>query len=339
MKNCKIYLIIVAALFFSKCSNDDQVTLPILTTIPLLGQSTLPEGIAIDKRNDAIYVSGYGDGGIQKIVNGEATYFVSPYTEGFKVPVGMTIDEARNRLWVCHVSSGDVFSGGIEGAVWVFDLNTAQVLKKFEIQNQNASHFINDVILDQEGNAYITDSFEPTIWKVDKELTSLERFISSPQFVITPNSFNLNGITFTPDNRYLITAVTNPGGGDGALFRINVNSKEVAKVAIPAGQYPGGGDGIVFENASQMYSINFTTGITSIQFNGNDYLNATAAIITERNPQVKAALNAPTTAKINDGALFLVNSQFDKLFPGFPKYGQPFEVPFTITSVALPLLK
>ena len=72
--------------------------------------------------------------------------------------------------------------------------------------------FANDVAVDPDGNAYVTNSFTPVIYKVDLN-GNVSVFLRDDRFAASP--IGLNGIDYNPDG-FLLAAVM----GQSKLYKI-----------------------------------------------------------------------------------------------------------------------
>lgn len=289
---------------------------PVIQQIELLGEATFPEDVAIHQGTGEIFVGGLASGDIQRIVGGQATYFKNSGEDGLMEVIGMAVDAARNRLWVCNSS---LFQGNLPD-VRVFDTVSGNLLGAFPIPDDGLFHFFNDVALDMDGNAYITDSTAPILWSVDVGLTQIEKYIEDAALFDIRSGFNLNGIALTPDGNYLITAI--PASAGTTLYRIDIQTREVTLIELD--NLFVGGDGLVFKDENTLVSVLFDISTIELQC---DFQKGK---VTEF-PEISTHLDNATTADIFDGRLYVVNSQFDHLFSG-DGLEQP---PFTLTVIPL----
>ncbi|KAK4738015.1 hypothetical protein R3W88_001712 [Solanum pinnatisectum] len=144
--------------------------------------------------------------------------------------LGFTIDRERNRVLV---AVADVL-GNRYSALAAYDLkswNRVFLTKLSGPEDEKA--FADDVVVDTEGNAYITDAKADKIWKVGAN-GELKYTIKNPIF--TPKEWynklvGLNGIVYHP-NGYLLVAHTFSGN----LFKIEIaKGDEVKLVKIDNG--------------------------------------------------------------------------------------------------------
>ncbi|MDF2758223.1 MAG: hypothetical protein K0S99_855 [Thermomicrobiales bacterium] len=280
-----------------------------------------PEGVAYDAATGDFYVGSTIDGTIYRgnVETGTVEVFLPGGTG--RVAVGLALDE-NGRLFV---------AGGETGAVAVYDTATGQLL--LEVANGLAPNtFLNDIAISPGGIAYITDSFNPLLYRVAATAIppargtpapvpttdALEVFVdfTTTGFDLVQTGFNANGIAATPDGQYLLLAQTNTG----ALYRVDAATGETIQVDLGAGSLPGG-DGLELDGET-LYVVR-EGQITTVTL-GPDYTSGRVGASFS-----DPSFATPTTIARFDGCLLVVNSQFAAL-PGQP------QLPFTVSSVPLP---
>lgn len=144
--------------------------------------------------------------------------------------LGLTIDRERNRVLV---AVADVF-GNRYSALAAYDLTSWNRLFLTKLSgSEDEKAFADDVVVDTEGNAYITDAKANKIWKVDAN-GEVKYTIKNPIF--TPKEWynklvGLNGIVYHP-NGYLLVVHTFSGN----LYKIEIaKGDEVKLVKINGG--------------------------------------------------------------------------------------------------------
>ncbi|XP_057782217.1 uncharacterized protein LOC131000361 [Salvia miltiorrhiza] len=152
--------------------------------------------------------------------------------------LGIVIDRPRNRLLV---AIADVL-GNKYGALAAYDLTTWNRLFHTQLAGpEGKKTFADDVAVDAEGNAYVTDAKGSKLWKVgvNGELLST---IESPLFIQKEwylNLIGLNGIVYHP-NGYLLVVHTL----SGKLFKVEIGKGDVVKEVNIIGDSLMFGDGL-----------------------------------------------------------------------------------------------
>jgi len=289
----------------------------------LPGGGGFPEGIAYDAATGDFYVGSTIDGTLYRgnVTTGTVTVF-QPGSPG-RVAVGLALD-SKGHLFV---------AGGGTGTVTVYDTATGQPL--LEVANGLAPNtFFNDIDVSPTGDAYITDSFNPLLYRLPAPAIppargtpapvpttdALETFVdfTTTGFDLVQSGFNANGIVATPDGRFLLLVQTNTGN----LYRVDAATGETIQVDLGQGSLPGG-DGI--DLAGQTLFVVQQGQITSVTLSP-DYAQGTVGA-SFRDP----SFADPTSLAHFDGCLLVVNSQFSQ------RQGQP-TLPFTVSSVPIPAL-
>lgn len=268
---------------------------------PLPGVETYPEGVAYDTRKGVIYTGSATNGDVYAV--DAATGTVSKFSEGGalgrRVALGLKVD-AQGRLWI---------AGGAQGTVSILtpDGVTLKVLET----PPSPVPYINDLTPAPDGNVYVTDSTRPVIFRVDRDL-NLTAWLDLGN---TPLKYgpgiNLNGITATPDGRYLLAMQLNTG----ELWRIDLRTKAVKKVM---GNLING-DGILLDGRTLYVARNANQVVSKVTLSA-DY--GTGTLVAE---EPLRGLRFPTTLAAVGGDLIVTQGQLDKLQGGTP------ETPFKLT--------
>ncbi|XP_043722808.1 uncharacterized protein LOC122669952 [Telopea speciosissima] len=150
--------------------------------------------------------------------------------------LGIVIDRSRNRLLV---AIADVL-GNRYGAVAAYDLTTWNRLFLTQLSGLpgDEKSFADDVAVDSDGNAYITDAKNNKIWKVGVE-GDLKYVIKSPLF--HPKEWyktfvGLNGIVYHPKGFLLVIHTFT-----GNLFKIDHLGDVKEEVQVKLVKLVGGG--------------------------------------------------------------------------------------------------
>lgn len=278
-------------------------------TLP--GNTVFPEGVAFQPATGNFFVSSTGDGTIFRAHVSEptASVFLAGGGDGRMVAVGLEVDGSR-----LYAADGGPLLGG-RCRVYVYDTGTRALLVRLATEPLNC--FLNDVATTKTGDAFVTDSFRPVLWRIPANLGSIERWLDLTK---TPfqyqDGFNANGIVATDDGTFLVVSQSNAR----KLFRIDLQTRQVLQITTDE---PVGGDGLVLQGRT-LYAVE-NNQIVKVELSDD----LTSGIVVSRTSD--SSFNSPTTNAIARGRMLVVNSQFGARFSG-----QPPVLPFTVSSIAIP---
>jgi len=153
----------------------------------------------------------------------------------------MQIDAKRRFLWVASSSIPEIADFKKEedsqAAVFQYDLKTKKLVKKYS-PTDNQKHVFGDLTLNSKGEVFITDSVSPNIYRISSDKGTLENFLTGP-FV------SLQGIAFSSDEKFCFVSDYSQG-----IFKIDLATKTITKLSIPANATLLGVDGIYFYQGS-----------------------------------------------------------------------------------------
>jgi sugar lactone lactonase YvrE len=184
-----------------------------ITQINFTQPNLFPEGVVYDKFNDRFYVSSTTRGDIG-IVSADGSYTVFIDDPALTSTTGLEIDDARKLLYVSNAP----------GTVGVYDTRTGSRLHLVNLAAllPGAPIFINDIALDPQGNAYVTNSLTPVIYKITPDGTA-SIFFQNTAFALPPGGFGFNGIEYgNSGGGYLLVAFT----AGNQIIKIPVNDTE-----------------------------------------------------------------------------------------------------------------
>ena len=131
----------------------------------------LPESVIYDKENDFLYVSNMQGDPFTKDKNGfiskvdlDGNIIKLKWIEGLNAPKGLTI--SKGKLYVADVNE-----------LVEIDIKTGKITKKLEAAGAT---FLNDVTVDTNGNIYVSDMLNDTIYKLDS-FGQLTKWLYSPK--------------------------------------------------------------------------------------------------------------------------------------------------------------
>ena len=310
--------LLILALFSSLAVSAAQLE-PDRYVLP--GDMVFPEGVTLDESSSTFYVGSTTDGAIFRgdVDTGEVSVFAE---SAQPTAIGMSVNEDRL-----------VVAGGDSGNVYVYDTETGELLSTLSTPEAEST-FINDVAFTPSGDAYVTDSMRPVIFKVPAEAGTggaetggagetgeIEAWLElSGTPIEYQEGFNLNGITSSPDGAYLIVVQSNTG----ELFRIDTETKEVTRIDLGGDTLPAG-DGILLDGQT-LYVARNSAGLIVPVTLSEDYGSGTV-LEGFSDP----SLIYPTTIAKAGDTLLVVNSQFNNRGEGVSP-----ELPFTVSRIAIP---
>lgn len=127
-------------------------------------ETSIPEGIAADSKTGDIYVTSIN---LHKIFvarkDGSYRDFIISGAEGFGEGLGIKIDENRKRVWA---ASNKKERNWFISQVHVFDKSAGSVIQVF-IHKDTINHLFNDLVIDKNGNAWITATNSSKLFYAD----------------------------------------------------------------------------------------------------------------------------------------------------------------------------
>ena len=244
------------------CSKDSEPVAatpaaPARISVPQAGLS--PEGIQYDEANKRFYVSSRTKGTIGT-VRDDSTYTEFGKDSRLISTIGLNLDAGRQRLLAAVSDNGfnpSVMNAPTKGklaAMAIFNSSTGALTSYVDLGGLRPTgmHFANDIAVDKDGNAYITDSMSPIIYKVDLQGVATV-FLENAQ-LSGGTGFGLNGIVYHPDG-YLLTAKTS----DGTLFKVPI-SNPAGFTTVAKSQNLTGADGLLLFDPQTLLVVSGSQG-------------------------------------------------------------------------------
>lgn len=265
-----------------------------------------PEGTAWYGSSGVFFVSSVTTGTISK-VDANGNYSVFYEDRSLKSSYGMKVDEARHKLWVC---TGDAnYSIYSDPATYKklirligLDLSSGQKTDDIDLSNLvEGKHFANDLTLDASGNIYITDSYSPVIYKVNKQM---QASVLSTNELFKSIDVGLNGIVWHPGGYLIVAHSTN-----GALYKVRLDNPNMVQT-IETGVFFPGADGLLLDGEGNLALVQ-NKGTNKV-FQLRSFNNWNAAKVIAGTLLVDRFDN-PTTLAKKGNQLYALNAKLNEL--------------------------
>lgn len=293
-------LILILTVTMSVISAQDDLPDDIVISRPGFG----PEGIAWDAANGRFLLGSLNEGTVFSVADdGTITPFIE--SDNFLSTVGIEIDEAHGRVLVANSDSSIFFNPSSQGVAGLgaYDLNTGEEIFYTEFNalnsDEGAQFFANDVAVDADGNAYVTNSFAPEIYKVTPD-GDASIFVHDDR--LSSEFFGMNGIVYHPDG-YLLVALS----GQAELYKIPLDAPQ--DMSLVALDVPFGADGMILHPNGDLIAV-------ADYFDADAGASVSAVIAVQSDDDWQSATlidaqddgGVATTAAIRDGAIYVINA-------------------------------
>ena len=233
---------------FAQALGDSKVIAP----VPGAG---LPEGIAT--RGNRFYVSGPADFGQP---------LGSAYVHAYDIHTGALEDTYPINITnpYAGMSAGSCAAFGPDGKLYVIEPFVGVIRMNLDPNNTQSVYsafmptgpsLLNDLVFDDDGNLYVTDSFAATIYKVPAGGGAPAVWFTDPALAGNPAiPFGVNGIRIDKNNKMVYVSVTVDTGFDGKIYRLPlVDSPDADDLELFASLGFTGPDGIAFGKSGKLY--------------------------------------------------------------------------------------
>ncbi|HEY3256583.1 MAG TPA: hypothetical protein VGJ91_21635 [Polyangiaceae bacterium] len=298
-------------------------------SLTVLRPALYPETIEYNVKDDKFLLSSIREGAIYEVDRaGSASLLVDDHR--LCSVLGIAVDAARNRLWAVNSDLGTSIKPSAFGpkklaAVGIYDLASGKAINYLDLTPlASGPHLLNGIAVDSAGNAYVTDSFSPVIYKIDTQANP-SVFLHSERFA--GEGINLNGVIVHPDGYLLVIKKS-----DGALFKVPLDEpSHFSRVAISE-QFVGG-DGLTLVGKQDLVVISNRT--PSKSSNAAYALSSDDGWSTAKLGAVQQLGDVyPTTAVLHDGTLYVVHSKLNELIALPPEKKAQLRVEATIRPIA-----
>lgn len=280
----------------------------------LIDQPALyPETVEVNPLTGKFLVSSIREGAVYEVgLDGSAKILV--HDDRLTSILGIAIDPRSNRLLVTNSDLGAGAKRSSKGAkkeagVGIYDLASGRVLHYVDLTAllpDSSDHLINGITVDSEGNAYVTDSFAPVIYKINNSGVATI-FLQNDEF--KGPGINLNGIVYHPGGFLLAVKKST-----GALYRIPLSDPQrFSRIDVPE-EFVGGDGLLLLGSESLLLIANKTPSVISnaafIIRSGDNWATAQ---VTDSEPLGNVY---PTSCTALSGKLYVLTSHLDEWIGG-----------------------
>ena len=192
--------------------------------------ATFPEGGTFDTVGDAFFVGSLGDGSVRRIDrrSGAEEVVFTETAPGTWWTLGMDVDVARRRLWVCAMDDQRETTEetpAYQGYIWVFDLVTGARVANIDLNTVGVRATCTDVAVASDGSAFVTDRETPNVYRVT-ETGPVELFVTDD--LLDAAVVGQNAAVVLPDQSALLVLMYLPS----RLVRVDLIGRRVSNVTI-----------------------------------------------------------------------------------------------------------
>ncbi len=132
-------------------------------------QDLIPEGITYSALTNLFYLSSIHKTKIVQIdaKTGKFKDFIPSDLLEMRF-LGMITDDSRNHLWACGNNENN-------STIAKFNLQTGELIKSYK-QVDSVKNMFNDLVMDNKGNIYFTNSNKQTIYMIDQQTDTVSIF-------------------------------------------------------------------------------------------------------------------------------------------------------------------
>jgi len=267
----------------------------------------LPEALAHDPITKGWLVGSLAKRKIIRLAqDGTASDFISN-DELLRV-VGIHVDSARALLWFATWApwaAGSTRPNEIVSQTRLFkcDLRTGHIVRRYVPPDSGRGHLFNDLAIATNGDVFITDTEQGSVYRVPLDADSLELFLSPD-----PERFSdANGITLSGDDRALYVAFVE------GIARIDLHTRAIIRLPPPrTGGSAAAIDGLYWYRGS-LIGVQHLPGLEQVtRYDlAPDGRSIRHIDVLER---ADSLLRLPTTgAIVGTHFYYIADSQFDRL--------------------------
>ena len=253
----------------------------------------IPEGITYSYVRNSFFISSILKNKIIEVSKTGIRDFIKNGEDGFMGGVGLHIDEKRQVLWAC---SGNIMGEKFRTGLFAYNLNTGKLIKKILYPITNTPTLFNDLVIDNSGQLYITNTMDNSIWKWNLKMNEPEK-LPIKEEIKRPN-----GIILSPDEKFIFVATIQ------GIMRITVANYQCQLLHMADDYYSKELDGLGFYK-NCIYGVH-DEGVVKFSLSGPLDSVTNISVIEKNNKYFES----PTTLVIHNSKLYVLpNSQLNNL--------------------------
>ncbi len=279
-----------------------QLQTPVIqsdTALVLSDRTLHIESVDVDPSSGTFYLGSIHRRKVVAVDNrGTVSDFTSP-SASMTAVFGVRVDAKRKLLWTCSspVEEMEGYDSLAKSTVSRFDLKSGKLQRQYS-PSVKTRHVLGDLALNSIGEVFVSDSRNNVIFKVNEKTGLLDLFFESADF------WNLQGLAFSPDDRYLFISDYIKGP-----YRLDIKTRTLIKLNSTVEASLKGIDGLTFYGGSLLALQNGTTPFRATRYVLNPTLDTIigAVILDQAHP----AMNEPTIGTVvGDDFYYVANSQW-----------------------------
>lgn len=223
-----------------------------------------PEGVAWDPTRQAFLVGSMGQGTVSVVDRtGAVRRLVSD--PQMVSTFGLHVDAARGRFLVTYadIGAGERSSPAtayVQSGVGIYDLRTGRLQHRVDLNTkalnpQGGKHGANDLAIDRQGNAYVTDPASDAIYRITPS-GKASVLIRDARF--QSDSIGLNGVVWDPAG-YLLAVRYDTG----KLLRISLHG--TPRIDEVKAKLLVGGDGVALTRDGKLVAVTNKLGANGVE--------------------------------------------------------------------------
>ena len=198
----------------------------------------LATGIATDPRTGDVFIASVMQRKIvRRTKQGAVSDFIRSGQDGFLAGAWLAIDPNRGLLFASCAAvpfmSGYRKEDAGQSGLFVWDLKSGRLVRKAMLAADGKRHFLNSLVVDRDGNAYVSDSGAPGIYRLRRGADVLEVFVPDSVFRST------QGLAFSDDEKTLYVADYTDG-----VWAVDIATLERRRLQEPTDAWLVGLDGL-----------------------------------------------------------------------------------------------